>query len=268
MNVMKIAVHPPVLVKLVLILVLLLAGTGGQAQGRKKSREAKARQEQQIRELNQTLLSDAQKQAELRQYFEQQADSLAMRNDTVAEYLTNLDLLIDVRQKEHIDFPVRLRDDCRELIRNDLKELTENGLRAGYSFKKIAAINDAYLKDIYTEYRRKYRGSTWMYQPGLYGRGIPEFGRADYLKAIRNIFTTIVTLRVNSLIEKVNVVVYSMRENKFVANSAGTTELVLPLESGDYLVELSKPGYKRKVKKVVLGKYPKTITLNELLVMQ
>jgi hypothetical protein len=253
----------------VLILMLLLECSLVQAQGRKRSREAKARQEQQIRELNAALLSDQQKQTELLHFFEQQADSLLQRNDTVAEYLANLDLLIDARQKEHIEYPIRLMQDCRELIRNDLKELTQNGLRSGYSFKRIAAINDAYLQDIFTEYKRKYR-SGWMYRPspGVYGRSVPEFGRADYLKAIRNIFTTIVTLRVNSLIDNVNVVVYSMRENKFVANSAGTTELVLPLESGDYLVELSKPGYKRKVKKVVLGKYPKTISLNEPLVMQ
>lgn len=252
---------------LVLVLDCSLAG----AQGRKRSKEAKARHDQQVRELNQALLADQQKQAELLQFFRQQADSLPGRNDSIAEYLANLDLLIDVRQKEHIEFPIRLMDDCRELIRKDLNELTQNGLRAGYSFNRIAAINDAYLKDIFTEYKKKYRSAGWMYRsgPGVYGRtAVPEFGRADYLKAIRNIFTTIVTLRVNSLIEKVNVVVYSMQEDRFVANTAGTTELVLPLESGDYLVELSKPGYKRKVKKVVLGKYPRTITLNEPLVMQ
>jgi hypothetical protein len=265
---MKIAVHSFVVVKVVLILVFLMACSPIQAQGRRGSKEAKARQDQQLRELNKALLSDQQKQAELKRLLEQQADSLLQRNDTVAEYLANLDLLIDVRQQEHIEFPVRLMDDCRELIRTDLKELTQTGLRSGYPFKRIAAINDAYLKDIFTEYKRKYRGSSWMYRPGLSGRAVPEFGRADYLKAIRNIFTTIVTLRVNSLIENVNVVVYSMRENRFVANRAGTAELIVPLETGEYLVELSKPGYKRKVKKVVLGKYPKTITINEPLVMQ
>jgi hypothetical protein len=263
---MKIAAHP-VVFKVVLMLAFLLECSLIQAQGKKGSKEAKARQQQELQELNKTILSDPQKQAELFSYFEQQADSLLQRNDTLTEYLANLDLLIDVRQKEHIDYPVKLRDDCRELIRNDLKELTLNGVRSNYSFKRIAAINDAYLKDIYREYKKKYRGN-WMYRPELYGRTVPEFGRDDYLKAIRNIFTTIVTLRVNSLIDNVKVVVYSMQQDKFVANSTGTTELVLPLESGDYLVELSKPGYKRKVKKVVLGKYPKTITINEPLVMQ
>jgi hypothetical protein len=258
---MKIAVHP-IFFKTALLLVFLLEGTWGLAQGKRISKEEKARQDQEIQALNKAILRDQEKQTELLSYLEENVDSLLQRDDTLSEYLANLDLLIDVRQKEHISYPVKLRDDCRDLIRNDLQELTLNGVRSGYPFKKITAINDAYLKDIFNAYKRQYRPTNTL------RKNIPEFGRDDYLKAIRNIFTTIVTLRVNSIIDDVHVIVYSMREDKFVANSTGKTELILPLESGAYLVELTKPGYKRKVKKVILGKYPKTITINEALVMQ
>lgn len=219
-------------------------------------------QPQELPALNQSLLGDKQKQAELLSFYEQYQHMPLQRDDTLALYLADLDAVIAVSQKQHINYPVRLMADCRDSLRQDLRELTLNGVQAGYSFKQIAATNDAYLKEMFEAYKKNYR-SGWGYR-----RAVPEFGRADYLKAIKTIFTTIVTLKVNAMPEEVKVVVYGMRDGKFVASGMGKTEFIQPLESGAYIVELSKPGYQRKLKKVVLGKYPKTITINEPLAMQ
>ena len=247
---------PSILLKFTLLLVCLMKYSFMPAQEHKETKEANSLQ---ITELNKTLLSDKQKQAELLSFYEQSFTGPPPLDDTISLYLADLDAIIAVSQKQHINYPIKLMDDCRDLIRQDLKELTLNGVRSGFPFMKIAAINDAYLKEIFNAYKNRYR-------PGWkYGKSVPEFGRADYLKAIKNIFTTIVTLRVRSLTEEVNVVVYSMRDDKFVASSSGKTEFIKPLESGAYIVELSKPGYKKKLKKVVLGKYPKSITIQEAL---
>jgi hypothetical protein len=247
---------PRILFKTTLLLVCLMKYSFMPAQDHKETKEANS---QQITELNKTLLSDKQKQAELLSFYEQSFTGPLPQDDTISLYLADLDAIIDVSQKQHIPYPIKLMDDCRDLIRQDLKELTLNGVRSGLPFMKIAAINDDYLKEIFNAYKTRYR-------PGWkYGKTVPEFGRADYLKAIRTIFTSIVTLRVRSLTEDVNVVIYSMRNDKFVASSSGKTEFIKPLETGSYIVELSKPGYKKKLKKVVLGKYPKSITIQEAL---
>jgi hypothetical protein len=249
----------PVFFGIVVLLVLLPDHSRLLAQDYKESDE---RKNQQLQELNKTILSDKQKQTELLNFYAENASTPLQRDDTIALYLADLDVLIDISRKQNIPYPIKLMDDCRNLIRNDLKELTMNGVQSGTPFKQIAATNDAYLEEIFEPYKNRYR-------PGWkYGKAVPEFGRADYLKAITNIFTTIVTLKVNSMTADVNVVVYSMKDDKFVANSTGKTEFIKPLESGSYLVELSKPGYKKKVKKVVLGKYPRTITIEEALSMQ
>lgn len=215
-----------------------------------------------LTELNRTLQADAQKQAELLRFYQQSFPSPLPHNDTIALYLADLDAVIAVSLKQHISYPVKLMADCRDSLRQDLRELTMNGVQAGYSFRQIAATNDAYLKEMFEAYKKNYRRG-WGYR-----RAVPEFGRADYLKAISNIFTTIVTLRVNAMPEEVKVVVYGLRDGKLVASGMGKTEFVQALESGSYIVEMSKPGYQRKLKKVVLGKYPKTITIHEPLVMQ
>jgi hypothetical protein len=254
---MKTAVFP-VLFKILLLLTFLLTCAGLRAQ----NLQATTENNQELEALNKTLASDKQKQAELLNFYGDKGNQPLHRDDTIALYLADLDVVIDISKRQNISYPIKLMDDCRELLRNDLRELTENGVRAGYPFKKISATNDAYLQEIFREYKNRYR-------PGWrYGQTVPEFGRADYLKAIKNIFTTIVTLKVSSFTEGVKVVVYAMQGDKFIASSTGTTEFVRPLESGAYIVELSKPGYKKKLKKVVLGKYPRTITINEGLVLQ
>jgi hypothetical protein len=247
---------PCIFFKATLLLVFLMKYTFTPAQVHNETKEVN---NQQITALNKTLLSDKEKQAELLSFYEENFSGSLVHDDTISLYLADLDAVIDISKKQHINYPIKLMDDCRDLIRVDLKELTLNGVRSGFPFVKIAATNDAYLKEIFNDYKNKYR-SGWKY-----GKTVPEFGRADYLKAIRNIFTTIVTLRVSSFTDNVNVVVYSMRDDKFVANSTGKTEFIQPLESGSYIVELSKPGYKKKLKKVVLGKYPKTVTIQEAL---
>jgi hypothetical protein len=258
---MKIAV-PPVFFKMVLLLVFLLEYSLIPAQDNKRAQEVKEKQHQQLQALNQALLSDQQKQAELASIYAENLNRPLERDDTVALYLADLDAVIAISQKQNIPYPIKLRDDCRDSLKNDLRQLTFNGVQSGFHFKKIAATNDAYLQDLFHAYKARFRTGI------RYGKTVPEFGRADYLKAIKNIFTTIVTLKVSSLPDNVKVVVYSMQEDKFVANSTGSTEFIQPLESGSYIVELSKPGYKKKLRKVVLGKYPKTININEPLVMQ
>jgi hypothetical protein len=256
---MKIAVHLQTF-RILLVLVLVLEFSGVPAQDYKGSQKPQVKESQALRELNKTILTDKEKQAELLRFNEENSNSTLQRDDTLALYLADMDALIDISQKQNVPYPIKVRDDCRSSIKNDLQQLTLNGVRSGLPFREIAAINDAYLNDIFNQYKARNRKA-------LYGKKVPEFGQADYLKAIKNIFTTIVTLKVNSLTEDVKVVVYSMRDNQFVANGTGRTEFVQPLESGSYIVELSKPGYKKKLKKVVLGKYPKTITINEPLVM-
>ncbi|MGV3504862.1 MAG: hypothetical protein ACO1O1_14225 [Adhaeribacter sp.] len=244
---------------LVCLLLLLVLVPGG---ARLLAQQVLSPQTQDLRAFNLALQTDQQKQAELTSLYEQYQHSPLHRDDTLALYLADLDAVIAVSQKQHINYPVRLMADCRDSLRQDLRELTMNGVQAGYSFKKIAATNDAYLKEMFEAYKNNYR-TGWGYR-----KAVPEFGRADYLKAIKTIFTTIVTLKVNAMPEEVKVVVYSMQDCKFVASGMGKTEFIQPLESGAYIVELSKPGYQRKLKKVVLGKYPKIITINEPLAMQ
>jgi hypothetical protein len=247
---------PRIFFEAALFLVFLMKHTCLPAQDPKETKEVNT---QQIAVLNKTLVSDKQKQAELLSFYEENFNSSLFYDDTISLYLADLDAVIDISKKQHIHYPIKLMADCRDLIREDLKELTRNGVRSGFPFMKISAINDAYLKEVFNEYKTKYR-------PGWkYGKSVPEYGRADYLKAIKNIFTTIVTLRVRSFTEDVNVVVYTMRDNRFVANSTGKTEFIQALESGSYIVELNKPGYKKKLRKVVLGKYPKTVTIQEAL---
>src|SRR5688572_20657196 len=102
---MKIAVHP-IFFKTVLLLVFLLECTLTLAQGKRISKEERARQEQEIQALNKAILTDQEKQAELSSYLKENVDSLLQRDDTLSEYLANLDLLIDVRQKDNIPYPV------------------------------------------------------------------------------------------------------------------------------------------------------------------
>src|SRR5215218_1961433 len=118
---MKIAVQP-VFFKIVPILVFLLEYSFLPAQNYKEYTESKERKDQEIEELNKIVLSDKQKQAELLSFYRDSLNNPLQRDDTLALYLADLDILIDISKKQNIPYQIKLMDDCRDLIRNDLRE--------------------------------------------------------------------------------------------------------------------------------------------------